>query len=133
MRKIEQVTVSGQVFPITQIERDLGHGAKEITYLVTLDNGQQKTLRVKYETDIVDALMRSHGIDAEDELVEVAIQEIRMEIFEYMHKVKMVDIIEGRHPELLAEFASHFDVNLLNPEVQEKHIDLIAEAMKEDQ
>jgi hypothetical protein len=130
MRKIEQVTVSGRVFPITQIERDVGKGVKEISYQVDLGDGQQKTLRVKYETDMVDALMRSHGIDAEDELVEVAIQEIRMELFEYMHKVKMVDIIEGRHPELLAEFASHFDVNLLNPEVQEKHIDLIAEALK---
>lgn len=130
MKKIEQVTVSGRVFPIAQVEQDVGQGVKKISYQVDLGNGQQKTLKVEYETDMVEALTRSHGIDAEDELVEIAVQEIRMELFELIHQVKMVDVMEGKHPELLAEYASQLDINYLNPEVQEKYIDVIAEAVK---
>lgn len=130
MKKIESVTVSGRVFPITQIERDIGQGVKQVSFRVDFGDGQQKALRVKYETDMVEALMRSHGINAEDELFEVAIQEIKMELFEHVHQVKMVDVVEGKHPELLAEYASQLDINYLNPEVQEKYIDVIAEAVK---
>ena len=130
MKKIESVTVSGRVFPITQIERDIGQCVKQVSFRVDFGDGQQKALRVKYETDMVEALMRSHGINAEDELFEVAIQEIKMELFEHVHQVKMVDVVEGKHPELLAEYASQLDINYLNPEVQEKYIDVIAEAVK---
>lgn len=134
MRKIEKIVVGGQEFEVMQHEREISRGVKHISYTVRFSDGSEKKLRAEYETDMVEALIRSNGINADDVLVDVAEQEIRMEIFEHIHGVKMVDVISGKHPDLLVEYVkSHLDVNYLEPEVQEKHIDIIAEAMKEDQ
>lgn len=128
-KKIEPITISGCVFPVTQIER-VERGVKHVSFRADFGNGQQKVLRVSYETDMAEALIRSHGLDVEDELFDIVIKEIKMELFEHVHRVNMVDVVEGKHPELLAEYASQLDINYLNPEVQEKYIDVIADAVK---
>jgi len=130
MRKIESVQVSGKTFLIEQEAKTIEGGTLQVSFFVVFEDGSRKELRIQYQTDMVEALNRTHGIDAEDELVSIAEQEIKLELFTIIHNVSLTDVCEGKHPELIGEYVSQFDVNYLNPDVQEKYVDVIAEALK---
>lgn len=129
MKKIESVTVCGTQFAIVEQTRELPGGIVKTTFTTNID-GKDRVLGLEYTTDMVEALNRTHGLDVEDELYAIAEQEIRLEIFASVHKVTLTDITSGNRVDLLKEFVSEFGVGYVDSEVQEKHFDLIAEALK---
>lgn len=129
MKKIESVTVCGTQFAIVEQTKQLAGGIIKKTFAVNID-GKDRTLGLEYTTDMVEALNRTHGLDAEDELYAIAEQEIRFELFALINDVKLTDVTSGKRVDLLKEFVSEFGVGYVDSEVQEKHIDIIAEALK---
>lgn len=131
MMVIDRVVVGGREFAIVQHEQTVSSDIKRISYTVHLPDGSEKKLRVEYETNMIQPPKQSDLFDAEDELTSIVEQEIRMELFGLIHNIELIEVTSGKRPDLLAEYvSSHLDVNYLDPEVQEKYIDVIAEALK---
>lgn len=129
MKKIKSVTVRGTQFAIVEQTKELPGGIVK-TFFTTNIDGEDRVLGLEYTTDMVEVLNTALGLDVEDELYAIAEQEIRLEIFASIHKVALIDITSGNRVDLLKEFVSEFGVRYIDSEVQEKHFDLIAEALK---
>lgn len=129
MRRIDKVTIGSHVFSITQEVQDGENGIKQVTFFAD-QNGQRKKLELVYTTEAVNVLAQNHNIDMEEELAEIAEQEIKSELFEAIHNVKLADVLEGKHPQLLAEYiTSGMDISYITAEAQYEYADLIAESL----
>lgn len=126
---IDKVKVCGQEFKVTEIRKDLGNGTKQINFSVNMD-GVDQNLKLEYTTDMVEALSRMHGLNAESELQSIVEQEIKLNVFQYIHKAPLVEITSGQRPDLIKAFVSEFGVGYIDSEVQEKYMDLITEALQ---
>lgn len=124
------ITLSGHEFKIVQEEQPHPSGSKTVFFYAIMEDGSRRNLRVEYNTELSNVLYADMGIQFEAELASVLEQEIKMELFQIIHNVSIRDVLSGKHPELLREYvASHMDINYIDPEVQEKYIDIIAEVL----
>lgn len=126
---IDKISVCGRDFDITETKKDLGQGVVQVNFSVNVD-GEDRNLKLEYTTDMVEALSRMHGINAESELQSIVEGEIRLSTFCMVNKVDLTDITTGKRPDLIKEFVSEFGVGYIDSEIQEKYMDLIAEALK---
>lgn len=126
---IDKVTVCGKEFDIIEAQTNLGDGTVRVVFSVNID-GVERTLKLEYTTEMVEALGRIEGINAEAELQSIVIQEIKLSIFELIHKVSLTEITSGQKPDLIKDFVSEFGAGYIESEAQEKYMDLIAEALQ---
>ena len=126
---IDKISVCGRDFDVTETKKDLEQGVVQVNFSVNVD-GEDRNLKLEYTTDMVEALSRMHGINAESELQSIVEGEIRLSTFCMVNKVDLTDITTGKRPDLIKEFVSEFGVGYIDSEIQEKYMDLIAEALK---
>lgn len=126
-----KVTVCNREFEIRESTTTISN-VVSMKFHVDVD-GDVHTLAAEYTTTMADELASLHGITVADSLREILEQEVRVEIFKILKKVTIADIQQGMHPDLIYEWVKDFGAEDLAPEVQEQYIDIIAEAMKEDQ
>lgn len=126
---IDKVTVCGKEFEIVESQTDLGDGTVRVNFSVNVD-GVERTLKLEYTTEMVAALSRMHGVNAEAELQNIVEQEIRLNIFQIIHRTPLTEITSGQKPDLIKSFVSEFGVGYIDSEAQEKYMDLIAEALQ---
>lgn len=126
-----KVTVCNREFEIRESITTTGN-IVSMKFHVDVD-GDTHILTAEYTTTMADELASLHGITVADSLREILEQEVRVEIFKILKKANTADIQQGKHPNLISEWVKDFGAEELAPEVQEKYIDIIAEAMKEDQ
>ena len=126
---IDKISVCGRDFDVTETKKDLEQGVVQVNFSVNVD-GEDRNLKLQYTTDMVEALSRMHGINAESELQSIVEGEIRLSTFCMVNKVDLTDITTGKRPDLIKEFVSEFEVGYIDSEIQEKYMDLIAEALK---
>lgn len=127
---IDKISVCGRVYDVTEIKKDLGHGIARVNFSVNID-GEDRQLKLEYTTEMVEALSRMHGVNAESELQSIVEGEIRMCAFSIIKNVALTDITTGKRPDLIKEFVSEFGAGYIDSEVQEKYMDLISEALGE--
>jgi hypothetical protein len=126
---IDKVEVCGQEFKVTEIRKDQGNGTTQINFSVNID-GVDRHMKLEYTTNMVEALSRMHGLNAESELHSIVELEIKLDVFQYIHKALVTEIASGQRPDLIKAFVSEFGVGYIDSEVQEKYMDLIAEALQ---
>ena len=124
---IDKISVCGRDFDVTETKKDLEQGVVQVNFSVNVD-GEDRNLKLEYTTDMVEALSRMHGINAESELQSIVEGEIRLSTFCMVNKVDLTDITTGKRPDLIKEFVSEFGVGYIDSEIQEKYMDLIADA-----
>lgn len=127
---IDKISVCGREFDVTEIKKDLGQGIVQVNFSVNVD-GEERNLKLEYTTEMVEALSRMHGINAESELQNIVEGEIRLNTFCILNKVNVTDITTGKRPDLIKEFVLEFGVGYIDSEIQEKYMDLISEALGE--
>ena len=126
---IDKISVCGRDFDVTETKKDLEQGVVQVNFSVNVD-GEDRNLKLEYTTDMVEALSRMHGINAESELQSIVEGEIRLSTFCMVNKADLTDITTGKRPDLIKEFVSEFGVGYIDSEIQEKYMDLIADALK---
>lgn len=127
---IDKISVCGRDFDVTEIRKDLGDGNVQINFSVDID-GESRNLGLEYTTEMVEALSRMHGINAETELQSIVEGEIRLSAFSIVNKVNIIDITTGKRPDLIKEFVLEFGAGYIDSEVQEKYMNLISEVLGE--
>lgn len=126
-----KVTVCNREFEIRESTTTISD-VVSMKFHVDVD-GDIHTLAAEYTTTTADELASLHDINIADSLREILEQEVRLEIFKILKKVDITDVRQGKYPNLISEWVRNFGAEDLVPEVQEKYIDIIAEAMKGDQ
>lgn len=124
-----KITVCNREFEIRESAASISN-VVVMKFHVDID-GEVHTLAAEYiKPTIVGELDSLPGITVEDSLREILKQDVRLEIFKILKKVNVADIQQGKYPELISEWVKDFGAEDLAPEVQEKYIDIIAEAMR---
>lgn len=127
---IDKVTVCGQQFEIQHEEHRLGRETT-IKFSATVD-GKQIGTSIRYDTNMMDELSRACGVDAEQEMSDQIALELRMIIYRHLRDVELDEITSGKRLDLLKEFVTEFGPDYIDSYIQDQHIDIIAEAMGDD-
>ena len=78
--------------------------------------GKEKSVKAEYNTTLMEDLASLYGLDAEDELKNVLLTEIKMEIFQHLYNTKAKDQLNKLF-ELVGKDDSALDELILNDAV----------------
>lgn len=85
--------MGGVKYPI-ETETHEENGAKKVVFYCTLPGGNKKGFRVFYNTRVENDFLDNHSISAENELGNILEQELKLELFQEIYGVKIVDMWE---------------------------------------
>ncbi len=111
---IDNINFDGVDYPIITEKEQNGDGVT-VRFKVVI-GGKEKSIRAEYKTKMIEDLASLYELDAEAELKDVMLSEIKMEIFQHLYAAKMKDQI-GKLSELVGKDDSALDELIANDAV----------------
>ena len=93
MNLINEVTVSGVIYPILSTRNSFPDENNSVTFSTIIDD-EEINLKAKYTSELVNDLRLVCGLDAEEELKNVLIHEFKHEIFSIVNNVSIKEMFE---------------------------------------
>jgi hypothetical protein len=111
---IDNVRFDDVDYPIiTEKEQDKDRVAMRFKVVI---GGKEKSIKAEYNTNFIEGLASLHELDAEAELKDIMLGEIKMEIFQHLYTAKVRDQI-GKLSELVGKDDSALDELIANDAV----------------